>query len=179
MQTVLLDPSLLGQQDPDVNLSLMMTSHQKSRNFALVQIIFLCVFAVIVMFVPGVPLFQGGAASRADGGVLCAAGLVLLLSAFGPLRRAIQIAPEPRPGASLVTTGIYRWLRHPIYTGIVIVTVGLFLRKPTLLIAIAGAGVIVILLVKVRFEETLLLERYPEYSAYRRRTWGVVPFTSL
>ena len=91
------------------------------------------------------------------------------------LRAVVQVAPAPREGGHLVTRGIYGWLRHPIYTAIVIVILGLFLRQPTVVVAIAGAAAVVFLIVKVRFEESLLLERYPEYAAYRRRTCGILP----
>jgi protein-S-isoprenylcysteine O-methyltransferase Ste14 len=103
-------------------------------------------------------------------------GLVMMFSAFASIRDAVQIAPEPRPGCKLVTHGIYRTLRHPIYTSILIMVVGLFFRKPTPPVAIASAVVIAFLIVKSRFEEKLLLSRYPEYVAYKSRTWGIVPF---
>ncbi len=41
----------------------------------------------------------------------------------------IQIAPEPRADGQLVTRGVYSRLRHPIYTAIVILVIGLFLGK--------------------------------------------------
>jgi protein-S-isoprenylcysteine O-methyltransferase Ste14 len=76
----------------------------------------------------------------------------------------------------LVSGGVYRRFRHPIYTAIVIVGIGLFLRKPTVAVAVAAAVVIAFLLVKVRFEEALLQARYPEYAEYRDRTWGLIPW---
>jgi protein-S-isoprenylcysteine O-methyltransferase Ste14 len=109
------------------------------------------------------------------GAVLCAVGLFIMLSAFVSIGGAIQIAPEPRPGGKLVTSGIYKVLRHPIYTAILIVVAGLFFRKPTVPIFVATSVVIAFLIVKSRFEEKLLLRRYPEYADYKRRTWGIAP----
>ena len=83
--------------------------------------------------------------------------------------------PEPKAGASLVTTGIYRWFRHPIYTGMLLAVVGLFLCKPTPRVAAVSAVVVGFLVVKVRFEEQLLLARYPDYAEYRKRSWGLIP----
>lgn len=94
--------------------------------------------------------------------------------AFLSLRQVIQINPEPKAGGHLVTSGIYRILRHPIYTAIVMVLLGLWLREPTLVLAIVTAAVIVFLLVKTRYEERLLTARYPDYSQYRHRTLGVI-----
>jgi protein-S-isoprenylcysteine O-methyltransferase Ste14 len=58
----------------------------------------------------------------------------------------------------------------------VLLVLGLFLRKPTLLVAIGGAVIVVFLAFKVRLEEQLLRAAYPEYAAYRSRTWGLIPW---
>ena len=55
-------------------------------------------------------------------------------------------------------------------TAILIIVAGLFLRKPTVPVAIAAAVVAAFLVVKVRFEEKLLLARYHEYAEYKSRT---------
>jgi protein-S-isoprenylcysteine O-methyltransferase Ste14 len=109
------------------------------------------------------------------GAVLCMLGLVLMLAAFVSLRAVIQVAPEPKAGGRLVTSGPYRWLRHPIYTGMVLLFVGLFFRKPTAAIGIASVVVITFLIAKSRFEEELLQERYPDYLQYKMRSWGIIP----
>lgn len=150
------------------------STHDKSRNYARVQSVLLGLFALAVFFGPGPLLLDGGGVPRLIGTVFCAAGLLLLGAALAPIRRAIQIAPEPRADASLVTTGIYGRLRHPIYTAIVMLVVGLFLRRPTFLVGLTGAAIVAFLAAKVRFEERLLSARYPEYPAYRKRTWGLI-----
>jgi protein-S-isoprenylcysteine O-methyltransferase Ste14 len=66
-------------------------------------------------------------------------------------------------------------MRHPMYTGIVLVVFGLWLREPRVAVAIAAVALVTLLLGKARFEEQLLRERYPDYDAYRARTWGVLP----
>jgi len=151
------------------------SAERKSRNYGAVQTILLCVFAAAFMLDRSRPLFEPGTPGII-GLVLCAAGLALMVAAFATIRGVIQIAPEPRADGHLVTGGVYRWLRHPIYTAILILAVGLFLRKPTPAVALAALVVIVFLIVKSRFEETLLQIRYSKYAGYKTRTWGVVPF---
>ena len=124
------------------------------------------VFAALFFFAPGPLLF----APQIAGFAVCILGLLIIIAAFVSLRDVIQIAPEPRADGHLVTGGIYRWLRHPIYDGILLVIVGLFLREPRVFVAIAGAVVITFLFVKSRFEEKLLAARYPDYADYRKRT---------
>jgi protein-S-isoprenylcysteine O-methyltransferase Ste14 len=102
-------------------------------------------------------------------------GVVVMGAAFVSLRKVIQIQPEPKATGQLVTTGVYRWLRHPIYTAILGIVLGLWLRRPTLLLAIVAAVVIVFLVMKSCYEERLLAMRYPQYSEYRKRSWGLIP----
>jgi protein-S-isoprenylcysteine O-methyltransferase Ste14 len=152
------------------------TTEQKSKLYGLAQTSILVVFAVTVFFTPGTRMLPARPILRIVSNTLCAAGTALLLVAISRIGQSIQIAPEPKKTATLVTSGVYRWFRHPIYTSIVAVVVGLFLRKPTPGIGIAAAIVITFLLVKVQFEEKLLQARYPEYSAYMKRSMGILPW---
>jgi protein-S-isoprenylcysteine O-methyltransferase Ste14 len=141
----------------------------------LAQTVLVCVFGATYFLDRGPRIIAPHGLAEVIGAALCAAGLVLMLFAFVSLGRAVQIAPDPRPDAHLVTRGIYARLRHPMYTAMLALVVGLFLRRPTVLIGIAAAIVMIYLVLKVRLEEKLLLGRYPEYAEYRRRSWGLFP----
>jgi len=149
---------------------------QTSKIYGLIQTALLCLFAAAVFLGPRTPLFTLGQIPKVTGGILCLAGLFLLFAGITGLGRNIQISPAPKSDATLVTAGVYKWFRHPIYTGIVIIVVGIFLRTPTIAVAVAAAVVIAYLAIKVRFEEKLLLSRYPGYSDYQRRSWGLLPW---
>jgi protein-S-isoprenylcysteine O-methyltransferase Ste14 len=142
-----------------------------SRAYSAVQTVLLCAFAVVLLWNPGTPLFASPTAAIA-GGAIALAGLVLIALGFLALRGNIQVAPHPREGAHLVTSGVYRWLRHPIYSGIALCVVGLWLREPTVEAAIAAIVVIAFLGVKRRVEERFLMAAYPAYGRYRERTLG-------
>lgn len=120
-------------------------------------------------------LFERGPAVHICGVVLIALSMGLAGLAFANLRTSFHVNPEPKAGASLVTTGIYRHLRHPMYTAVVLLTVGLFLTKPTENIAISAAALIGFYLIKARHEERKLCERYDRYEEYRARSFGVLP----
>jgi protein-S-isoprenylcysteine O-methyltransferase Ste14 len=138
------------------------------------QTVLLILFAAIVLLAPKDYLFASSAA-RFAGNILGGAGVLLIILAFVSLRGAIQIAPEPKHSAQLVESGVYKYLRHPIYTGMIFCVAGLFLRQPSIWVAIAAVLVVVFLFFKARFEEKLLLVAYPDYADYRRRTWGLFP----
>jgi protein-S-isoprenylcysteine O-methyltransferase Ste14 len=145
----------------------------RSDTYAAVQTLLLVLFNVIFFLFPGSLLFLSRTLFRA-GTIVAAAGLALLLVAIVTLRRVIQVAPAPKDGGHLVAAGVYRFLRHPIYTGMVMLVAGLWLRRPTLSIAAAATIVIGFLLIKARYEEALLAARYPDYRGYRARTRGVL-----
>jgi protein-S-isoprenylcysteine O-methyltransferase Ste14 len=156
-----------------------MSTERKSRAYAAAQSVVFVLFALAVFSNRGPWLIRADGPARIVGTALALAGLLLMIVAIVNLRRVIQIAPSPREGGHLVTSGVYRYFRHPIYTGIVLVAIGLFLRQPTVPVAAAAVVVIAFLAAKVRFEESLLLARYPDYAAYRARSWGLVPWPRL
>jgi len=153
-----------------------MTSDRASRLYGRLQSIIFCAYAAAVLLDRTRQMFGASTTVRRGGTGLAVAGVVLMLVAIRTIGRSIQVAPAPKASATLRTDGVYRWFRHPIYTGIVAIAIGLFLRRPTVLVAAATAVVIGFLMVKVRFEERLLVEHYAAYAAYQKRTWSLLPF---
>lgn len=90
--------------------------------------------------------------------------------------RTFSVLPEPRSGAALVTRGIYRHIRHPMYLAVLLCGLAACLAygsatKWSLLALLAG-----VLAIKIRREENFLLERFSDYADYRRRTKAIIPF---
>jgi protein-S-isoprenylcysteine O-methyltransferase Ste14 len=145
----------------------------RSDTYATIQTLLLTSFAAVLFLFPGPLLFVSRTLFRA-GTSLCAVALILLAVSMITLRRVIQVAPAPKEGGHLVAAGIYRILRHPIYTAMTALLIGVCLRRPTLATGAAAAVVIVFLNVKARYEESLLQAVHPGYPAYRARTRGVL-----
>jgi protein-S-isoprenylcysteine O-methyltransferase Ste14 len=110
-----------------------------------------------------------GAASIALGAALMAAGAIVL----GP---NLTPATEPLPGGQLVTRGIYRIVRHPIYLGVSLLFAGYAALRGGWW---GGAAVLAVSLAyferKARVEERWLLERMPGYEEYRARVPRILP----
>ena len=114
--------------------------------------------------------------TSAAGLVLIALGGLLAVAGLRDLRENLTPLPRPRDGGALVETGAYRFARHPIYGGLVLASLGwgLFIASP---VAIALAfGLLFFFDLKSRREEAWLVDRYPGYPAYRRRTRRLIPF---
>ena len=90
-------------------------------------------------------------------------------------RRSFHLAANPT-GGGLVTTGPYRFIRHPIYTAVCLFTTAgaaAHLSWTTLLFcAVVWGGA----LARIFCEEHLLKFRYPEYRQYAARTSRMIPF---
>jgi protein-S-isoprenylcysteine O-methyltransferase Ste14 len=106
---------------------------------------------------------------------LVVGGILLFLAGLVALGRALTPFPHPREGAQLVTRGVFRIVRHPIYTGVFIGALGWALAH----LSIPGVACSVLLAVffdrKARREERLLRSRFPEYAAYERRVRRFIP----
>ena len=105
-------------------------------------------------------------------------GAVFIGSGFAELRRAhaLTVLPQPLDDAELVERGAYRFVRHPIYSGLILGAIGLAVITPWAGTFIAAALLAIVLDLKRRREEAWLAERFPGYTAYRSRTKALVPF---
>ncbi len=107
---------------------------------------------------------------RAVGVVVGVLGLAFAVWGVRALGAALTPEPEPLPGASLVQSGPYGIVRHPIYTGIVVASTGWTLAWSNWTLALAvGLVLISFFEAKARVEERWLRARFPEYEEYARR----------
>ena len=89
--------------------------------------------------------------------------------------RSFHAAATPTQG-DLVTTGPYRYLRHPIYAAVTYFVWAGVLPQMTVLSFFSAGVVTTGLYVRMMIEERLLKERYPEYTDYMTRTKRFIPF---
>lgn len=119
---------------------------------------------------------QANPAAAWLGIVVCLSGFALALWARVYLGRNWGTPMTLRVGHELVTGGPYAYVRHPIYSGILIAMLGSTLAGGVAWLV--GAVVFgAYFLVSARAEEKLMLAQFPiEYPAYMRRTKMLVPF---
>ncbi len=103
-------------------------------------------------------------------------GAVVLVAAMVNLGPSLTPLPTPIEHGVLRVGGLYRWVRHPIYAGIMALAIGVSIRSASVPVAVASLALVGWFTVKARWEEGHLRRRYPGYADYAARTPRFVPF---
>jgi protein-S-isoprenylcysteine O-methyltransferase Ste14 len=108
--------------------------------------------------------------------LIVAGGSLIISGGLWLGRRNLTALPRPRDEARLVETGPYRLVRHPIYAGGIVFSLGwsIWVRGP--LTFAYTLALVVLMDVKSRHEERWLMARFPGYAAYRTRVRKLIPF---
>jgi protein-S-isoprenylcysteine O-methyltransferase Ste14 len=89
--------------------------------------------------------------------------------------RSFHLSAAPTEGG-LVTTGPYKYMRHPIYASVLLFAWSAVAGNWSLLNALLGCVVFAGSFTRILCEESLVLERYPEYKQYAEKTKRLIPF---
>jgi protein-S-isoprenylcysteine O-methyltransferase len=124
------------------------------------------------------PLFPSATSWCVWGGLtITAVGLTIRLWAIRELGELFTSSVAVQEGQPVVTTGPYKWVRHPSYTGSLLTTIGIGFA----LGSVAGMALSILVtlpayLFRIRIEERALLARLDEpYARYQQQTWRLVP----
>jgi protein-S-isoprenylcysteine O-methyltransferase Ste14 len=110
------------------------------------------------------------------GAAICVAGLAFTIWARAVLAGNWSSDVRFKQGHELVKTGPYNFVRHPIYTGILLMCLGPVIKAGRLNswlgLLLIGIG----LWIKLKQEEEIMRQHFPEYDDYRKRVKALVPF---
>lgn len=109
--------------------------------------------------------------------LLAVSGLWVAITARRTLAGNWSSTLDLKKGHELITSGIYHYVRHPIYTGALTMLIGSILAFPTSSEVLIVFIVIAVLLYRIKKEEELLTKTFPkDYPAYKRRTKTLIPY---
>jgi protein-S-isoprenylcysteine O-methyltransferase Ste14 len=114
---------------------------------------------------------------RPLGMILATIGILLGLWGIVAMKPAnVSILPDVRKNSCLVITGPYRFIRHPMYTGLLMLCLGAVVSRPSILLFVLWICLVITLLAKSRYEESLLTRSFSDYAAYKSKTWRFIPY---
>ena len=139
-------------------------------------------FVLLNNFGASIPFFTISLIPRST--PLGLAGVILVITGLGiaiVARRTLagnwSNVVDVKVDHELITTGIYRYARHPIYTGVLLMGLGTALYKGTMGIFILFLALLGFFWFKARQEEKLLTKYFPkEYPAYKKRVKALIPY---
>jgi len=142
---------------------------EKVFAYGLVLIQFICLGIIAVTG----PLIASGMLNM----VLEAAAVLLGLWAIVSMQIGnFNVTHEIKTGGQLVTHGPYRVIRNPMYTAVLGVALVLVINEFSWMRAAVWAVLLADLLVKIRFEESLLAPHFEGYAEYKNRTKRLIPY---
>jgi protein-S-isoprenylcysteine O-methyltransferase Ste14 len=100
-------------------------------------------------------------------------GMIMMLVTIRHLGGSFSLVPQAR---SVVQTGPYRWIKHPLYFSEQIAILGVVLQYLTPVTVIVFVLHIGVQVCRILYEEDLLRRNCPEYSSYEVSRWRLVPY---
>jgi len=102
-------------------------------------------------------------------------GFIIVFIALFNLDKSLTAFPTPKNNSELITSGLYKYVRHPIYTGILLTVFAYSIYSASIPRLIISLMLLILLYFKTNYEEHKLSEKYPDYSAYKARTGRFIP----
>ena len=101
-------------------------------------------------------------------------GILIIIIAFITMFFSIKdlgrnLSPFPRPinKSNLVTTGIYRFMRHPMYYSLIFISFGVFITKLSIYYLLLTISLALIIKFKIALEEKYLINKFKNYLLYK------------
>ncbi len=108
--------------------------------------------------------------------LLATAAIIGLMAVINMQVRNLNILPTLKDRHQLITYGIYRYIRHPMYSSVLLLCVALTLSNAHYVAQIVLLVLVLDLILKSNLEERLLIQRFDAYQRYKSKTGRFMPF---
>ena len=118
-------------------------------------------------FIPQKQIIQVTPFSYFVGFLIIIIAFIMLLVAIRDLGRNLSPFPRPINNSILVTTGIYRFMRHPMYYSLIFISFGVFITKLSIYYLFLSTSLGLIIKFKIALEEQYLNNKFKNYLLYK------------
>ncbi len=118
-------------------------------------------------FIPQKQIIQVSTFSYLVGFLIIIIACIILLIAINNLGRNLSPFPRPLNNSTLVTKGIYRYTRHPMYYSLIFISFGVFITKLSIYYLFLFISLVFIIKFKIALEEQYLNNKFKNYLLYK------------
>ena len=118
-------------------------------------------------FIPQKQIIQVSPLSYLLGFLIIMMAFIMLLVAIKDLGKNLSPFPRPINNSNLVTTGIYRFTRHPMYYSLIFISIGVFIIKLSIYYLFLTISLALIISFKISLEEKYLMNKFKNYLLYK------------
>ena len=120
-------------------------------------------------FIPQKQIIQVNTLSYLVGFLIIIIAFIILLVAIKDLGRNLSPFPRPINNSNLVTSGIYRFTRHPMYYSLIFISFGVFITKLSIYYLFLSITLGLIIKFKIALEEQYLNNKFKNYLLYKNK----------
>jgi protein-S-isoprenylcysteine O-methyltransferase Ste14 len=118
-------------------------------------------------FIPQKQIIQVSTLSHLVGFLIIIIAFIILLFSIKDLGRNLSPFPRPINNSKLVTKGIYRFTRHPMYYSLIFISFGVFITKLSIYYLFLLISLVLIIKFKIALEEQYLNNKFKNYLLYK------------
>ncbi len=118
-------------------------------------------------FLPQKQIIQASPFSYFLGLLVIIIALIIMLVSIKDLGRNLSPFPRPINNSNLVTSGIYRFMRHPMYYSLIFISIGFLMIKLSIYYLFLTISLALIIKFKIALEEKYLMNKFNNYLLYK------------
>ena len=118
-------------------------------------------------FIPQKQIIQASYFSYLLGILIIIIAFIIMLVSIKDLGRNLSPFPSPKNNSNLVTKGIYRFMRHPMYYSLIFISIGFFIIKLSIYYLFLTISLALIIKFKIALEEKYLMKKFKNYLLYK------------
>lgn len=144
------------------------------KDYLFVSIQFILFFCFIFDFNWSMKM---GFAIQETGLLIAIFGAIIIILAILQLNKNLSPFPTPKNNTTLLQNGLYKYMRHPIYSGIIFLFTGYSLYQNSFYKLGISLLLVILFYFKSNYEEQRLEQKFPDYKLYKNKTGKFFPWT--
>lgn len=150
-------------------------TNESGEYWLLAQALLLVLFPLLPVYHPWSIPERWALSISITGWAIALLGLMIVLKAFFDLGPNLTPLPRPKESGELVQTGLYGWVRHPLYCGLLLLLGGVAIALKSWPHLGLTLVLLLVLNAKANREETWLSQKFPGYAAYQQQVSKLIP----